>query len=174
MFNKLVRSFVTQLNTNRFIRRRECNRRWQTECPGPQNRRRRIHLIFFDAGGGHRNAATALQVQIERQGLPLDVSPRQPSGSARSARRAPQAGRNSHRGHVQQDAAQWLDAGQPAIDARAASWLCATYHGPSVTSAGTFGGSIRPIMLVSLVPHFNRALRKALRKRFPGGRSLPC
>src|ERR1700720_1475998 len=40
---------------------------------GSQDRRRRIHLIFFDAGGGHRNAATALQVQIERQGLPLDV-----------------------------------------------------------------------------------------------------
>src|SRR5579872_5154215 len=40
---------------------------------GNENRRRRIHLIFFDAGGGHRNAATALQVQIERQGLPLDV-----------------------------------------------------------------------------------------------------
>src|SRR5580704_13659690 len=41
---------------------------------GPQARRRRIHLVFFDAGGGHRNAATALQVQIERQGLPMEVS----------------------------------------------------------------------------------------------------
>src|SRR5579864_9544210 len=41
---------------------------------GQRDRRRRIHLVFFDAGGGHRNAATALQVQIERQGLPLDVS----------------------------------------------------------------------------------------------------
>src|ERR1700732_3116174 len=41
---------------------------------GPEDRRRRIHLVFFDAGGGHRNATTALQVQIERQGLPLDVS----------------------------------------------------------------------------------------------------
>ena len=41
---------------------------------GPRDRRRTIHLIFFDAGGGHRNAATALQVQIEKLGLPLDVS----------------------------------------------------------------------------------------------------
>src|ERR1700724_4795963 len=41
---------------------------------GPQDRRRRIHLVFFDAGGGHRNAATALQVQIKNLGLPLDVS----------------------------------------------------------------------------------------------------
>src|SRR5882762_11852246 len=42
--------------------------------PGSRAPKRRIHLVFFDAGGGHRNAATALQVQIERQGLPLDVS----------------------------------------------------------------------------------------------------
>src|SRR6266853_6200385 len=42
--------------------------------PGQQLPKRRVSLIFFDAGGGHRNAATALQVQIVRQGLPLDVS----------------------------------------------------------------------------------------------------
>src|SRR3984957_14736104 len=42
--------------------------------PAPEDRRRRIHLVFFDAGGGHRNAATALQVEIERQGLPFEVS----------------------------------------------------------------------------------------------------
>src|ERR1035441_1843629 len=42
--------------------------------PGPEASKRRIQLIFFDAGGGHRNAATALQVQIERQGLPLEVT----------------------------------------------------------------------------------------------------
>src|ERR1700690_906207 len=41
--------------------------------PEQEARRRRITLVFFDAGGGHRNAATALQVQIERQGLPFDV-----------------------------------------------------------------------------------------------------
>src|ERR1700691_1864376 len=41
---------------------------------GPQARRRGIHLVFFDAGGGHRNAATALQVEIEREDLSLNVS----------------------------------------------------------------------------------------------------
>src|SRR6202140_2220373 len=34
----------------------------------------RISLVFFDGGGGHRNAATALQVEIERQGLPFEIS----------------------------------------------------------------------------------------------------
>src|SRR6202049_3341529 len=41
--------------------------------PGPRSKRR-IALVFFDAGGGHRNPATAWQVQIERQGLPFEVS----------------------------------------------------------------------------------------------------
>src|ERR1700686_982470 len=41
--------------------------------PGPRSKRR-IALVFFDAGGGHRNAATALQVEIERQGLPFEVT----------------------------------------------------------------------------------------------------
>ena len=36
--------------------------------------RKRLSFVFFDAGGGHRNAATALQVQIEREGLNFDVS----------------------------------------------------------------------------------------------------
>src|SRR6267143_1866932 len=42
--------------------------------PGPRSGKRRISLVFFDAGGGHRNAATALKVEIERQGLPFEVS----------------------------------------------------------------------------------------------------
>ena len=35
--------------------------------PGEAKAKRRVSLVFFDAGGGHRNAATALQVQIELQ-----------------------------------------------------------------------------------------------------------
>src|SRR5579872_5721958 len=42
--------------------------------PGAQSGKRRISLVFFDAGGGHRNAATALKVEIEGQGLPFEVS----------------------------------------------------------------------------------------------------
>ncbi|MBX5494626.1 MAG: galactosyldiacylglycerol synthase [Bryobacteraceae bacterium] len=34
---------------------------------------RRLDFIFFDAGGGHRSAATALKLVIERQGWPWQV-----------------------------------------------------------------------------------------------------
>ena len=108
-----------------------------------------------------------LQVQIERQGLPLEVSARKSSGSTRSTGHPPQAHRNSHPGHVQQDAAQRLDAGQPAADARAAigGAHCITALGEG---AGAILAGDRPDMVVSLVPHFNRALRESFDKAFPG------
>ncbi|MGH9356171.1 MAG: galactosyldiacylglycerol synthase, partial [Terriglobia bacterium] len=34
---------------------------------------KKIVLVFFDAGGGHRSAVTALQLVIERQGRPWTV-----------------------------------------------------------------------------------------------------
>ena len=32
-----------------------------------------VHFVFFDAGGGHRSAATALKNVIEQQGRPWNV-----------------------------------------------------------------------------------------------------
>ena len=34
---------------------------------------KRLDLLYFDAGGGHRAAATALKQVIEEQGRPFDV-----------------------------------------------------------------------------------------------------
>ena len=34
---------------------------------------KRVHFLFFDAGGGHRAAATALKSVIEQQNRPWDV-----------------------------------------------------------------------------------------------------
>jgi hypothetical protein len=34
---------------------------------------RRIVFVYFDAGGGHRNAATALAAAIKQSDLPWDV-----------------------------------------------------------------------------------------------------
>src|SRR5215472_16086965 len=34
---------------------------------------RRIALVYFDAGGGHRNAATALEAAIQQSNLPWEV-----------------------------------------------------------------------------------------------------
>src|SRR3982074_1095023 len=34
---------------------------------------KKVHFVFFDAGGGHRSAATALKAVLEEQGRPWEV-----------------------------------------------------------------------------------------------------
>ena len=43
-----------------------------------------------------------------------------------------------------------------------------TYHGPTVKLLDRFWQETEPDMVVSLVPHFNRALRESFDKAFPG------
>ena len=134
---------------------------------GPQDRRRRIHLVFFDAGGGHRNAATALQVQIEREGLPLDVSlvnlqevldPLDILRKLTGIRIQDMYNRMLRNG--------WT-LGSPQL-MRVLQLVVRTYHGPSVRVLEQYWKAHPADMVVSLVPHFNRALRESFAKAFPG------
>ncbi len=134
---------------------------------GPPDRRRRIHLIFFDAGGGHRNAATALQVQIEKLGLPLDVSlvnlqevldPLDILRKMTGIRIQDMYNKMLRNG--------WT-LGSPQL-MRVLQLVVRTYHGPSVRVLEQFWKKDSPDMVVSLVPHFNRAMRESLMKALPG------
>jgi 1,2-diacylglycerol 3-beta-galactosyltransferase len=134
---------------------------------GPQARRRRIDLIFFDAGGGHRNAATALQVQMEKLGLPLDVSlvnlqevldPLDILRKLTGIRIQDMYNRMLRNG--------WT-LGSPQL-MRVLQLVVRTYHGPSVRVLEEFWKQHSPDMVVSLVPHFNRAMRESYEKAFPG------
>ncbi len=134
---------------------------------GPPERRRRIHLIFFDAGGGHRNAATALQVQIEKLGLPLDVSlvnlqevldPLDILRKMTGIRIQDMYNKMLRKG--------WT-LGSPQL-MRVLQLVVRTYHGPSVRVLEQFWKEDSPDMVVSLVPHFNRAMRESFSKAFPG------
>ncbi len=134
---------------------------------GPQDRRRRIHLVFFDAGGGHRNAATALQVQIEREGLPLEVSlvnlqevldPLDIVRKLTGIRIQDLYNKMLRHG--------WT-LGSPQL-MRVLQLVVRTYHRPAVQVLEKFWKDHSPDMVVSLVPHFNRALRESFEKAFPG------
>jgi UDP-N-acetylglucosamine:LPS N-acetylglucosamine transferase len=134
---------------------------------GPQDRRRRIHLVFFDAGGGHRNAATALQVQIERQGLPLDVSlvnlqevldPLDVLRKLTGIRIQDMYNKMLRNG--------WT-LGSPQL-MRFLQLVVWTYHRPSVRVLQQYWTEHPADMVVSLVPHFNRALREGFQKAAPG------
>jgi 1,2-diacylglycerol 3-beta-galactosyltransferase len=133
---------------------------------GTQDRRRRIHLVFFDAGGGHRNAATALQGQIERQGLPLDVSlvnlqevldPLDVLRKLTGIRIEDMYNKILRNG--------WT-LGTPQL-MRVLQLVVRMYHGPSVRLLERFWEEHPADMLVSLVPHFNRALRESYADAFP-------
>jgi len=135
--------------------------------PGSRAPKRRIHLVFFDAGGGHRNAATALQVQIERQGLPLDVSlvnlqevldPLDILRKLTGIRIQDMYNKMLRHG--------WT-LGSPQL-MRVLQLVVRSYHGPSVKVLEKFWHESAPDMVVSLVPHFNRAMRESFDRAFPG------
>jgi UDP-N-acetylglucosamine:LPS N-acetylglucosamine transferase len=135
--------------------------------PGQQHPKRRVSLIFFDAGGGHRNAATALQVQIERDGLPIEVTlvnlqevldPLDIIRKLTGIRIQDMYNKMLRNG--------WT-LGSPQL-MRGLQLLVWTYHRPSVKLLTRFWHGSKPDMVVSLVPHFNRALLESFDKAFPG------
>ena len=134
---------------------------------GTGDRRRRIQLVFFDAGGGHRNAATALQVQIGKLGLPLDVTlvnlqevldPLDILRKLTGIRIQDMYNKMLRHG--------WT-LGSPQL-MRVLQLVVWTYHGPSVKVLEKFWKEHSPDMVVSLVPHFNRAMQESYAKAFPG------
>jgi UDP-N-acetylglucosamine:LPS N-acetylglucosamine transferase len=135
--------------------------------PGQRQPKRRLSLIFFDAGGGHRNAATALQVQIERQGLPLEVT----LVNLQEVLDPLDIFRKLTGIRIQDIYNKMLrngwTLGSPQL-MRGMQLLVRAYHGPSVKLLEQFWRTTAPDMVVSLVPHFNRALRESLDKAFPG------
>jgi UDP-N-acetylglucosamine:LPS N-acetylglucosamine transferase len=137
------------------------------EVPGPRSAPRQITLVFFDAGGGHRNAATALQVEIERQGLPLKVSlvnlqeVLDPLDILRKL-----TGLRIQDLYNQMLRHGWT-LGSPQL-MRVLQLVIRMYHAPSVRVLEQFWREAKPDMVVSVVPHFNRALHESFAKAFPG------
>jgi 1,2-diacylglycerol 3-beta-galactosyltransferase len=137
------------------------------EVSGSEDRRRRIHLVFFDAGGGHRNAATALKLQMERQGLPFEVSlvnlqevldPLDVLRKLGGIRIEDMYNKMLRNG--------WT-LGSPQL-MRILQVVVRTYHGPSVRLLEQYWKQHPADLLVSLVPHFNRALQESFANAFPG------
>ena len=128
---------------------------------------KRVDLLFFDAGGGHRAAATALSQVIHEQRRPWDV-----------------------RMVNLQELLDPLDIFRKITGLRlqdiynamlrhgwtlgSAQLLCLMhgvirlYHRPTVRLLEKFWWSEMPDLVVSLVPNFNRALYESLHRARPG------
>jgi 1,2-diacylglycerol 3-beta-galactosyltransferase len=127
----------------------------------------KLDFIFFDAGGGHRSAATALQLVIQQQQRPWEVrlvnlqEILDPLDIFRK-----------YTGLRLQDVYNLLlkkgwTLGSPQL-LRIMHLLIRLYHPAQVRLLSDFWRRSRPDLVVSLVPNFNRALGESLRKTLPG------
>jgi len=127
----------------------------------------KIELGFFDAGGGHRAAATALSLSIQSQQLPWDVeltNLQELLDQLDILKRY--AGIRIQDFYNSMLRTGWtLGSPQLMRVLQAAIFL---YHGATVRMLEDHFRASQPAMLVSFVPHFNRALRQSFAAVFPG------
>ena len=135
-------------------------------CDNPHSMTR-IALVYFDAGGGHRSAATALQATIQQRSFPWNVelvNLQELLDPIDVVRRLTGLRIQDVYNNMLQKG--WT-LGSPEL-MRALQGLIWMFHGQSVRLLEEFWRQWRPDLVVSLVPHFNRALCESLEKSCPG------
>jgi len=127
----------------------------------------RIEFCFFDAGGGHRAAATALEMAIQGQRRPWEIRLTNiqelldPLDIVRkyAGIRIQDVYNNMLRSGWTLGSAQIMHVLQMVIR---------MYHRPTVRLLETHWKETQPDLVVSFVPHFNRALQESVERAFPG------
>jgi 1,2-diacylglycerol 3-beta-galactosyltransferase len=128
---------------------------------------RRIDLVFFDAGGGHRSAANALRRVIEAQQRPWEVRliNLQELLDPLDIFRRLTGVRLQDLYNLMLRKGWTLGSPQLMRFMHAVIWL---YHGPTIRLLERFWRNERPDLVVSVVPNFNRAIGESLRRALPG------
>jgi len=136
----------------------------ESTLPGFQ--RPKIDFVYFDAGGGHRSAATALHKVVESEGYGWDVrlvnlqevlDPLDVFRKLTSIRLEDIYNKMLAKGWTL-GARYWLPIMQLVIR---------QYHRPSAELLGQFWRERMPDMVVSLVPNLNRAMFEGLKQACP-------
>ena len=127
----------------------------------------RLEFGFFDAGGGHRAAATALEMSIRAQKRPWEVRLTNLQELLDELDILKKYG-----GIRIQDFYNWmlrsgwtLGSTQLMKVLQLAIWA---YHGAAVRLLEKHWKETQPDMAVSFVPHFNRALYESFDRAYPG------
>lgn len=128
---------------------------------------KKLDFIYFDAGGGHRAAANALREVCERQERPFEirlVNLQELLDSLDVFRKLT--------GIRLQDIYNlmlkkgWTLGSGPLM--RGMQLIIRLFHAKQVNLLEGFWRKSRPDVAVSIVPHFNRALRQSLDRALPG------
>jgi UDP-N-acetylglucosamine:LPS N-acetylglucosamine transferase len=128
---------------------------------------RRIAFVYFDAGGGHRNAAMALAAAIKQSDLPWDVqlvNLQEILDPIDFVRRF--TGLRIQDVYNQMLQNGWT-LGSPQL-MRVLQVIIRLHHGKTVRLLEKYWHELKPDLVVSLVPHFNRAMCESLGKACPG------
>ena len=126
----------------------------------------RLEFAFFDAGGGHRAAATALDISIRAQQRPwkVEITNLQELLDTLDILKRYAGIR------IQDLYNSMLRTGWTLGSAQLMKVLQLTillYHRPAVRLLEAHWRKTQPDMLVSFVPHFNRALGESFSRAFP-------
>jgi Glycosyltransferase family 28 C-terminal domain len=125
-----------------------------------------IEFCFFDAGGGHRAAATALEMSIRAQGLPWDVRLANVQELLDELDVL-----KKHAGIRIQDfyntmlRTGWTLGSTQLM--RVLQLVIRGYHRSTVRLLERHWKETQPGMVVSFVPHFNRALYESFHRAYP-------
>src|SRR5690242_1543963 len=126
----------------------------------------KIDFVYFDAGGGHRAAATALKAVIDEQKRPWDVelvNLQEILGPLDVFRKVTGL-------ELQEIYNQMLARGWTLGSAQGLKFMHGVirlYHRPAVRMLEKYWATARPDLVVSLVPNFNRAMFESARRALP-------
>jgi hypothetical protein len=128
---------------------------------------KKIHLLFHDAGGGHRNAAVALQAVIAEQNRPWNV------GSVQFQQLTDKLDvlRKLTGIRIEEQYNSLLRHGWTLGSKQLLRVLQTTirvFHKPLVKLLGDYFRENPADLLVSVIPHFNREIGEAWTKVYPG------
>ena len=129
-------------------------------------RMERMEFCFFDAGGGHRAAATALEMAIRSQGRDWDVQLTNLQDLLDQLDIL-----KKYAGIRIQDFYNWMLRSGWTLGSeqlmKVLQFAIRVNHGRLVRMLESHWRETKPDILVSFVPHFNRALGESFRRVFP-------
>lgn len=131
----------------------------ESQCP------RKIEFVFFDAGGGHRAAATALQMAIQSRPWQVNLTNLQELLDKLDILKKYAGIRIQDFYNTMLRNGWTLGSPQLMRVLQAVIWL---YHRPTVRMLEDHWRETQPDLVVSFVPHFNRALCESYAAAYPG------
>jgi hypothetical protein len=128
---------------------------------------KKIDFVYFDAGGGHRSAATALKAVIEQQGRPWEIR----LVNLQEVLDSLDVFRKITGIRLEDIYNEMLARGWTLGSATGLKLIHAVVrlnHRPGLRLLEKFWAEGRPDAVVALVPNFTRILRESVKKALPG------